>query len=55
MIWIPIDQSKPPKEGKYLVRTLSSHMKTIHRLEARFNGNSFDVTNQIVTHWLKED
>lgn len=50
---------KIPKDGKYLVKTVStSHLKTEGFLQARCTlndkGTSVDVSNQIVTHISKE-
>ena len=53
-----------PKEGKYLVKTESTHLKTIQFVQARCtivwnekkqqNITSVDVTNQIVKEISKE-
>jgi hypothetical protein len=63
MEWIDITIEKPIVAGKYLVRTQTT-MGNTHRLEATFSitkdkqsgkeKSSFNVSNQIVTHWLKE-
>lgn len=58
MQWIDISLEQPKTAGKYLVKTRTS-MGNTHRLETNYtitNGKGhFGVTNQIVTHWLKED
>jgi len=53
MNWIDINQKKPNSPGKYIIRTIS-RMKNVNRFEGRFDGNNFDISNQIVTHWLEE-
>lgn len=57
MQWIDISLEQPTTAGKYLVKTRTS-MGNTHRLEANYtitNGKGhFGVTNQVVTHWLKE-
>lgn len=63
MEWIDITIEKPKVAGKYLVRTQTT-MGNVHRLEAGFTitkdektgkeKSHFNVSNQIVTHWLKE-
>ena len=63
MEWIDITIEKPIVAGKYLVKTQTSFGNT-HRLDATFSitkdkqsgkeKSSFNVSNQIVTHWLKE-
>jgi hypothetical protein len=53
MKWIEITERKPSSPGKYIIRTLT-RMKNVQRFEARFDGNNFDISNQIVTHWLEE-
>lgn len=46
----------PEKPGKYLIETESSPLikglNNINRLEARFNGSTFDINNQVVTAWF---
>lgn len=54
MEWIDYKIKKPTKPGKYIVKTITPH-KNVGRFDAKFNGNSFDVNNQIVTHWLNEN
>ncbi len=57
MEWIDIKIEQPIVGGKYLVKTLTT-MGNTHRVEANYtiaqNKGSFHVSNQIVTHWLKE-
>lgn len=53
MQWIEIKDRKPSKAGKYIVKTIT-RMKNVGRFDAHFDGNNFDVHNQIVTHWLEE-
>jgi len=57
MQWIDISLEKPPVAGKYVVKTRTT-MGNTHKLEAGYtitNGRGhFNVSNQIVTHWLKE-
>lgn len=62
MNWIDVNQEMPSKEGKYLVKT-STTMGNSHKVECHCHiheekgkiKTKFNVTNQIVTHWLKED
>jgi hypothetical protein len=63
MEWIDVSLEQPKQVGKYLVKTKTS-MGNIHRLDAIFSITkdkktgkekcSFNVSNQVVTHWLKE-
>ena len=63
MEWIDITIEKPIVAGKYLVKTQTS-LGNVHRLETTFSitkdkqsgkeKSSFNVSHQIVTHWLKE-
>lgn len=58
MEWIEANKYLPDVKGKYLVKTKTT-MGNQQRLEAHLsitNGKaSFNVTNQVVTHWLKEN
>ena len=54
MIWIDLEKEKPEKNEKYIVKTVT-YMKNSYRFEPRFDGKNFDVSNQKVTHWLKEN
>jgi hypothetical protein len=58
MQWIDISLEQPTQEGKYLVKTRTT-MGNTHRVESSFsitNGKGkFNVSNQVVTHWLKEN
>jgi hypothetical protein len=55
--WVDIKEEQPTLEGKYLVKTRTK-MGNIHRLDSHMSINKgkvhFNVSNQIVTHWLKE-
>ncbi len=59
--WVDIKEEQPTTEGKYLIKTLT-RMGNKHTLEAKMSVNQekgkpkahFNVSNQIVTHWLKE-
>ena len=63
MEWIDVSLEQPKTAGKYLVKTRTS-MGNTHRLDASFTitkdektnkeKHSFNVSNQVVTHWLKE-
>lgn len=57
MEWIDIEVEQPKEEGKYLVKT-KTMMGNTHRVDCHCHINKgkvhFNVTNQIVTHWLKE-
>lgn len=52
----PVKDGLPTKNGKYLVRTESTYgfgkMKTENFIYSVFNGTSFNVSNQVVTHWF---
>jgi hypothetical protein len=58
MEWIDITKEQPTKEGKYVVKTVTT-MNSKHKLETKCTitkgKTHFGVTNQIVTHWLKEN
>ncbi len=58
MQWIDVSLEQPPVAGKYVVKTRTT-MGNTHKLEAGYtitNGKGhFNVSNQIVTHWLKEE
>lgn len=54
MRWIDIKSEKPPIPGKYVIKTVNKRGTKL-KLEALYNGNSFDVTNQEPTHWLNEN
>lgn len=53
MKWIDLTERKPTSPGKYIIRTVTKQ-GTVNRFEARFDGNSFDISNQRPTHWLEE-
>ena len=56
--WVDASTEMPTKAGKYVVKTKTS-MGNSHKVECQCtitnNKASFNVTNQIVTHWLKEN
>lgn len=54
MRWVDIKSDKPPTKGKYVIKTVNKR-GNILKLEALYNGNSFEVTNQEPTHWLNEE
>jgi len=62
MEWIDINVEIPSVEGKYLVKTKTT-MGNTHRVDAGCTLREdkgkvkahFNVSNQIVTHWLKEN
>jgi hypothetical protein len=49
--YIDISVAKPVEPGKYIVKTKSKF--STQKLETRFNGNTFDVNNQVVIGWYK--
>jgi hypothetical protein len=63
MEWIDVSLEQPSVAGKYLVKT-KTLMGNTHRLDASYSiakdkltgkeKRTFNVNNQIVTHWLKE-
>lgn len=57
MEWIDVSLEQPKKAGKYVVKTRTT-MGGTHKVEANYsitnNKGHFNVSNQIVTHWLKE-
>ncbi len=67
MEWIEINNEDettlPQVQGKYVLKTLTIMQRSVHKVEAFFsikfeNGKwnkKFSTSNQIVTHWLKED
>ncbi len=58
MEWIDIKKEQPTEEGKYVVKTITP-MGSNHKVETFCpitQGKAhFGVTNQNVTHWLKEN
>lgn len=58
MEWISVKEKLPKKEGKYVVKTVTS-MGNTHKVETFCTitkGKAhFGVNNQIVTHWLQEE
>lgn len=56
--WIDIKQEQPTKEGKYIVKTktmMGNKYKIEYKCTIKDDKAHFSVTNQIVTHWLKEN
>lgn len=58
MEWISVDDEMPRLPGKYIVKTRTM-MGNILRFDARmhmthYGKKTWDVSNQVVTHWLKE-
>ena len=58
LAWIDASQEMPTKPGKYVVQTRTM-MGNSHKVETSCtitnNKAKFGVTNQVVTHWLKEN
>jgi hypothetical protein len=64
MEWIDISLEQPKQAGKYLVKTRTM-MGNTHKVEAIFSitkdektgkeKKHFNVSNQVVTHWLNEE
>lgn len=57
MQWISVDDELPETPGKYIVKT-KTMMDNQNRFDARLyisgSKKTWDVSNQVVTHWLKE-
>lgn len=57
MNWINIKIEQPKLEGKYIVKTMTI-MGNTNKVESYCTITkgkaSFNVSNQIVTHWLRE-
>ena len=58
MEWVSVDNEMPGLPGKYVVKTRTT-MGNILRFDARMHmtdsgKKTWDVSNQVVTHWLKE-
>lgn len=53
LIQVDVNIELPKNPGKYIVDTKTRY--STNSFLAHFNGKSFDVNNQIVTHWYKED
>lgn len=55
--WISVTDELPEKPGKYIVKT-KTMMGNQNRFDARLHisgsKKTWDVSNQVVTHWLKE-
>ena len=58
MDWINVKERQPATEGKYLVKTKTT-MGNVNRFDALLYINNtkitWDVNNQVVTHWLEEE
>lgn len=63
MDWIKVEDQMPDKAGNYVVETLTTCMNIRRRLEAHLSitvdgkktKKTWNVSNQIVKRWLKED
>ena len=57
MQWISVTDELPEIPGKYIVKT-KTMMGNQNRFDARLHisgsKKTWDVSNQVVTHWLKE-
>lgn len=57
MQWISVDNDLPEIPGKYIVKT-KTMMGNQNRFDAHLHisgsKKTWDVSNQVVTHWLKE-
>ena len=58
MQWISVDNGLPETPGKYIVKTRTMMGNTL-RLDAtmcmtHYGKKTWAVSNQVVTHWLKE-
>lgn len=57
MKWVSVTDELPETPGKYIVKT-KTMMGNQNRFDARFHisgsKKTWDVSNQVVTHWLKE-
>lgn len=55
--WVDFKLEQPKSNGKYIVSTITP-MGNIRKFEANLtitNAKShFDISNQVVTHWLKK-
>jgi len=57
MQWISVDNDLPETPGKYIVKTktmMGNENKFNARLHISGSKKTWDVSNQVVTHWLKE-
>lgn len=56
--WISVNDKLPKTPGKYIVKT-KTMMGNQNRFDARLHisgsKKTWDVSNQVVTHWLKEN
>ena len=56
MQWISVDDELPEMSGKYVVKTktmMGNENKFNARLHISGSKKTWDVSNQMVTHWLK--
>lgn len=51
---VDVNKMLPKKEGKYIVITESTKLKTRHTLEVNYKNGSFECNNQIVKFWLEK-
>jgi len=57
MKWIAVTDELPKTSGKYIVKTktrMGNENKFNARLHISGSKKTWDVSNQLVTHWLKE-
>lgn len=57
MKWISVDDELPETPGKYIVKTktmMGNENKFNARLHISGSKKTWDVSNQLVTYWLKE-
>ena len=57
MQWISVYDELPENPGKYIVKTktmMGNENKFNARLHISGSKKTWDVSNQVVTHWLKE-
>ena len=57
MQWISVYDELPETPGKYIVKTktmMGNQNKFDARLHISGSKKTWDVSNQVVTHWLKE-
>ena len=55
--WISVTDELPEIPGKYIVKTkttMGNENKFNARLHISGSKKTWDVSNQVVTHWLKE-
>ena len=56
MKWVSVSDELPDSSGKYIVKTktLLGGNRFDARLHVSKSKKTWDVSNQVVTHWLKE-